>query len=214
MLDLGTPVPHFRLPNVDGRLIADDEFLEARGLRVAFICNHCQFVKHIRGQFAQFAKNYQAHGLAVVAINSNDVQAAPDDSPEAMTRESAAAGFTFPYLYDESQRAAQEFSRRPHALFFLFDADRRFVYRGEFDDSRPGNTIPVTGTALRAAADAVLAGGSLHAEAEPRLRHQLEPRERAGLLQGLTTDREMNDDNPDVVMPVPDSVGKVAGQSR
>src|SRR5437667_2416046 len=158
MLALGTRLPHFRLPDVNGKTVADSDFSEARALLVAFICNHCPFVKHIRGQFARFAKDYQARGLAVVAINSNDAQAFPDDSPEAMKKEAAAASFTFPYLYDESQRVAQEFRAACTPDFFLFDKDRRLVYRGEFDDSRPGNNIMVTGVELRRAVAAVRAG--------------------------------------------------------
>jgi peroxiredoxin len=169
MLELGTSVPEFRLPNVDGRMIADGDFREARALLVAFICNHCPFVKHIRDQFAQFAKEYQARGLAVVAINANDAQAFPDDSPEAMKKEAAAAGFTFPYLYDESQRVAHEFRAACTPDFFLFDNDRRLVYRGEFDDSRPGNDVPVTGKELRAAADAVLAGRAVPSAQKPSI---------------------------------------------
>src|SRR5579862_2731824 len=139
MLDLGTPVPPFRLPNVDGRMVADSDFPEARGLLVVFLCNHCPFVKHIRGEFASFAKAYQARGLVVVAINSNDVEAFPDDSPAAMKQEAIGAGFTFPYLYDETQQIAQAFHAACTPDFYLFDANRRLVYRGEFDESRPGN---------------------------------------------------------------------------
>ena len=169
MLELGTPVPRFRLPNVDGRMIADADFPEARGLLVAFICNHCPFVKHIRAEFAQFANEYQARGLAVVAINANDAHAFPDDSPEAMKKEAAAARFTFPYLYDESQRVAQEFRAACTPDFFLFDKDRRLVYRGRFDGSGPGNNSPVTGTELRAAVDAALAGRAVPATQKPSI---------------------------------------------
>jgi peroxiredoxin len=169
MLELGTPVPRFRLPNIDGGMIADTDFPEARGLLVAFICNHCPFVKHIRGEFAQFANEYQAHGLAVVAINANDAHAFPDDSPEAMKKEAAAGRFTFPYLYDESQRVAQEFRAACTPDFFLFDKDRRLVYRGRFDGSSPGNNSPVTGTELRAAVDAALAGRAVPAIQKPSI---------------------------------------------
>ena len=167
MLDLGTPVPPFRLPNVDGRMVADSDFPNARGLLVVFLCNHCPFVKHIRREFASFAKAYQARGLAVVAINSNDAEAFPEDSPAAMKQEAIGAGYTFPYLYDETQQIAQAFHAACTPDFYLFDANRRLVYRGEFDDSRPGNNIPVTGTALGAAADAVLTGRVVPAAQRP-----------------------------------------------
>jgi peroxiredoxin len=167
MLELGTQLPHFRLPNVDGRMISDTDFASANALLIVFSCNHCPFVKHIREAFVKFAKEYQARGLAVVAINANDAEAYPADSPEAMKQEATAAGFTFPYLYDESQDVAREFLAACTPDFFLFDKDRCLRYRGEFDDSRPGNNIPVTGSELRAAADGVLSGRGPQAVQKP-----------------------------------------------
>jgi thiol-disulfide isomerase/thioredoxin len=158
MLDLGTPVPPFTLLDFNGRPFSDADFAGARGLVVAFICTHCPFVKHIRPEFARFAKEYDAKGIAVVAIASNDVKASPDDGPEGMKQEALEAGYSFPYLFDETQQVARAFRAACTPDFFLFDRNRRLVYRGEFDDSRPGNNAPVTGAGLRAAADAVLSG--------------------------------------------------------
>ena len=158
MLDLGTALPSFTLPDFNGRTVSDADFKGARGLLVAFICKHCPFVKHIRQEFVRFANEYAAKGLKVVAIASNDVKEFPEDGPEGMKQEAAEAGYAFPYLFDEKQRVAQAFRAACTPDFFLFDRDGRLAYRGEFDDSRPKNDVPVTGSELRAAADAVLAG--------------------------------------------------------
>ena len=158
MVPLGTPAPDFRLPDPSGNLYALADFAGAPALLVAFICNHCPYVKHIRAGLARFARDYGARGLAVVAINANDATAYPDDRPEMMAVEARAAGYTFPYLYDESQQVARAYQAACTPDFFLYDGARRLVYRGQFDDSRPGNDRPVTGADLRAAADAVLAG--------------------------------------------------------
>ena len=156
MLALGTPAPSFRLPDLTGRMVSPDEFRGAPGLLVAFICHHCPFVRHIRREFSRCAKEYQARGLAVVAINSNDVSAFPEDGPEGMRQEAREAGYSFPYLFDESQDVAKAFRAACTPDLFLFDAATTLVYRGQFDDSRPGNIVLVTGQDLRAAADAVL----------------------------------------------------------
>jgi len=158
MLDLGTALPSFTLPDFNGRTLSDADFKGAQGLLVAFICKHCPFVKHIRQEFVRFANEYAAKGLKVVAIASNDVKEFPEDGPEGMKQEAAEAGYAFPYLFDEKQRVAQAFRAACTPDFFLFDRDGRLAYRGEFDDSRPKNDVPVTGSELRAAADAVLAG--------------------------------------------------------
>lgn len=158
MLDLGTLVPSFSLPDTNGRLTTDADFKGSPALLVAFICKHCPFVGHIRKEFVRFAKEYQAKGLAVVAIASNDTTEFPEDGPEGMKQEAAEAGFTFPYLFDGQQKVAQAFRAACTPDFFLFGADRRLAYRGQFDGSRPKNNVPVTGADLRAAADAVLAG--------------------------------------------------------
>ncbi len=158
MRPLGMHAPDFRLPNIDGKTVSLSDFAGKRGLLVIFMCNHCPFVIHLRSALASFAKEYQAKGLAVVGINSNDVATHPEDSPERMKAEVKNAGYTFPYLYDESQDVAQAYGAACTPDFFLFDAERRLVYRGQFDDSRPGNNKPITGADLRAAANAVLEG--------------------------------------------------------
>jgi peroxiredoxin len=160
MLELGTPLPSFRLPDADGALVSSEAFRHAPGLLVVFMCPHCPFVRHIRGEFARFAREYQSKGLPIVAINPNDNIAFPDDSPEGMKKEIEEMGYTFPYLIDEAQAIAKAFQAACTPDFFLFDKDRRLVYRGQFDDSRPRNDIPITGRDLRAAADAVLEGAA------------------------------------------------------
>ena len=158
MLDLGTTLPSFSLPDFNGRTVSDADFKGAKGLLVAFICKHCPFVKHIRQEFTRFTKEYAAKGLEVVAIASNDVKEFPEDGPEGMKQEAAEAGYAFPYLFDEKQQVAQAFRAACTPDFFLFDGNRRLVYRGQFDGSRPKSEVPVTGADLRAAADALLAG--------------------------------------------------------
>jgi peroxiredoxin len=167
MLPLGTKAPSFRLPDPHGKLISSDSFSSAPALLVAFICNHCPYVKHIRASFAAFAKEYQTHGVAIVGINSNDVANYPDDSPEKMAEEIVAAGYTFPYLYDESQEVAKAYRAACTPDFFLFDREQRLVYRGQYDDSRPKNNLPVTGADLREALDAVLAGRAVAEDQKP-----------------------------------------------
>ena len=169
MVALGTAAPDFRLPDTNGQLVARDDFKAAPGLLVMFICNHCPFVKHVRRGLAQFARDYQARGLAIVAINSNDIASYPEDSPENMAKEVKDAGYTFPYLYDASQAVAKAYRAACTPDFFLFDRERRLVYRGQFDDSRPSNARPVTGAHLRAAADAVLSGGQVSPTQRPSI---------------------------------------------
>ena len=164
MLSLGTSVPGFALPDLDGRLVTPDEFHDAPALLIAFICRHCPFVTHIRQGFAAFVREYQPRGLAVLGINSNDIEEFPEDGPDGMRDEAAGAGYTFPYLFDETQDVAKVFRAACTPDLFLFDRNRQLVYRGQFDDSRPGNGKPVTGADLRAAADAVLAGRPVPAE--------------------------------------------------
>lgn len=167
MLPLGTRAPAFRLPDPHGRTIALEDFEKAPALVVAFLCNHCPFVKHIRAGLAQFARQYTERGLALVAINANDVTTHPDDAPERMAEEIERAGYVFPYLFDESQGVAKAYRAACTPEFYLFDAERRLVYRGQFDDSRPGNGRPVTGADLRAAVDAVLAGKPVASDQRP-----------------------------------------------
>jgi len=167
MLPLGTVAPSFSLPDTAHRIVASSDFGEAPGLLVMFLCNHCPFVKHIRDPLSRLAASYQAQGLAIVGISSNDVTAFPEDNPEMMRREAEQTGYTFAYLYDESQEVAKGFRAACTPDFFLFDGERRLVYRGQFDDSRPGNEVPVTGRDLTAAIDALLAGRPVSVEQKP-----------------------------------------------
>jgi peroxiredoxin len=167
MLPLGTIAPSFRLPDPHGKVVSSDQFKGAPALIVAFICNHCPYVKHIRSAFAALGTEYQARGIAVVAISSNDAQAYPDDGPEKMAEEIELAGYTFPYLYDETQAVAKAYHAACTPDFFLFDKDHRLIYRGQFDDSRPKSGRPATGTDLRAALDAVLAGRQVNPDQKP-----------------------------------------------
>jgi peroxiredoxin len=169
MLPLGTPAPDFRLPDFDGRVHALVDARDAPALLVAFVCNHCPFVRHLREGFAAFARDYGPRGLAIVAINSNDLEAYPQDGPDAMRQEAAEHGYAFPYLLDASQAVAKAYRAACTPDFFLFDAERRLVYRGQFDDSRPGNDRPVTGADLRAAVEATLARGKPAEEQLPSL---------------------------------------------
>ena len=170
MLPLGTPAPDFRLPEpATGKTVSFSDFQSAPALLVMVICNHCPFVKHIRQGLVQFARDYQVKGLAIVAISANDVVNYPADSPAKMAEEAKTSGYPFPYLYDESQSVAKAYRAACTPDFFLFDADRKLIYRGQFDSSRPGNTIPVTGADLRAAVDAVLAGRPVTADQKPSI---------------------------------------------
>ncbi len=158
MLPLGTTAPDFKLPDTDGKTVSLADFKDKSALLVLFICNHCPYVKHIRAGLAQLARNYLPKHVAVVGINSNDVANYPEDSPAKMKAEAKSSGYFFPYLYDESQAVAKAYHAACTPDIYLFDQNQKLVYRGQFDDSRPGNEIPVTGRDLRAALDAVLAG--------------------------------------------------------
>jgi len=158
MPPLGMDAPDFTLRDALGNEHSLADFDDSRGLLVAFICAHCPFVVHIRKGFAAFADEYRDKGLAVVAIVSNDLVQYPQDGPEGMLKEAEEGGYNFPYLVDETQEVALAFRAACTPDFFLFDGGKKLAYRGQFDGSRPGNEIPVTGKELRAAADAVLAG--------------------------------------------------------
>ncbi len=167
MLPLGTVAPNFRLPDPGGKQVSLDDFTGASALLVVFMCNHCPYVKHLQSSFAQLAREYQARGVAVVGISSNDVETYPEDGPEKMAEEIQTAGYTFPYLYDESQDVARAYHAACTPDFFLFDRDRRLVYRGQYDASRPKNGISVTGSDLRAALDAAIEGRPQAADQKP-----------------------------------------------
>ena len=170
MAPLGMKVPGFRLPDaVSGRAVSLDDFKGAPALLVMFICNHCPYVKHVREHLSQLVREYQARGVAVVGISSNDTLQFPDDGPEKMKQEARAAGYTFPYLYDEDQEVAKQYRAACTPDFFVFDKDRRLVYRGQMDDSRPNSGRPVTGKDLRVALDAVLAGRPAPADQKPSM---------------------------------------------
>ncbi len=169
MLELGTVAPDFSLPDSTGRTVSQRDFDGKPVLLVMFICNHCPFVKHVRSELARLGRDTQAKGAAVVAINPNDVERYPADAPKLMAEEAAAAGYTFPYLYDESQAVAKAYRAACTPDFFLFDRGRRLVYRGQLDDARPGDPTPVTGSDLRAAVDAALAGRPQPAPQKPSL---------------------------------------------
>ena len=158
MLPLGTAAPEFNLPDTGGKFVSLASFKEHPALVIVFMCNHCPYVIHLRGGLAQLARDYAPKNVAIVGINANDARNYPADSPAKMKEEVKAAGYEFPYLYDESQAVAKSYRAACTPDFFLFDRGRRLVYRGQFDASRPGNGQPVTGKDLRAAIDAVLAG--------------------------------------------------------
>jgi peroxiredoxin len=168
MLALGTEAPSFSLPDpVTGRTVSLDDFRDAPALLVMVLSNHCPFVKHIAEGLADFARDYHERGVAIVAINANDVAKYLDDSPEKMVEEVERRGYTFPYLFDETQEVVKAYHAACTPDFFLFDADRRLVYRGQFDASRPSLDTPVTGSDLRAACDAVLGGALPDADQKP-----------------------------------------------
>lgn len=170
MLALGTTAPAFSLEDVvTKRKFNLDAARGPKGLLVMFICTHCPFVKHVEAGLAQLGRDYQDKGVGIVAISSNDAEAYPDDSPSGLAAQAREQGFTFPYLYDEAQEAARNYRAACTPDLYLFDATLKLVYRGQFDGSRPGNGIPVTGEDLRAALDAVLAGKPVNPDQKPSI---------------------------------------------
>jgi peroxiredoxin len=168
MLPLGTSAPSFRLPNAAGeKMVSRSDFDGAPALLVMFLCNHCPYVKHVQKTLTAIVKEYQAKGLAAVGISSNDIASHPQDGPEQMAKEASQAGYTFPYLYDESQDVAKAYHAACTPDFFLFDSQGSLVYRGQMDGSRPGNEVPLTGADLRAALDAVLQRRPVSLEQRP-----------------------------------------------
>ena len=164
MLPLGTAAPDFSLPDFNGKQVSLADFKSAPALLVMFICNHCPFVKHVAEELAKLGRDYTARGVAIVAINSNDTVAHPDDAPPKMKEEAAARGYVFPYLFDETQAVGKAYHAACTPDFYLFDQSQKLVYRGQLDESRPQSGVPVTGRDLRAALDAVLAGKPVDAE--------------------------------------------------
>jgi peroxiredoxin len=169
MLPLGTQAPDFSLPDTEGKTVSPGDFADAPALLVVFMCNHCPYVKHVAEGLAKLAKEYQDRGVAVVGINANDVASFPDDAPDKMAQEVNRRGYTFPYLYDENQEVAKKYRAACTPDFYVFDGRRRLVYRGQMDDSRPESGVEVTGTDLRAALDAVLAGEPVTEDQKPSL---------------------------------------------
>lgn len=170
MLELGTRAPSFALPDVrSGKTVRLEDFDSADALLVMFLCAHCPYVKHVEQELARLGRDYEDRGLAIVAIGSNDPAQYPDDAPEKLAEQAERLGFGFPYLFDETQEVAKAYTAACTPDFFLFDEDRKLVYRGQLDSSRPRNDQPVTGAALRAAIDAVLEGGSVPKEQMPSM---------------------------------------------
>lgn len=169
MLPLGTPAPDFQLPDFSGRFFSLSDFKDAPALLVMFICNHCPYVQHVRPTLAKLTNEYDRKGVASVGINSNDVARYAADSPAMMQEEARSAGYSFPYLVDESQAVAKAYRAACTPEFFLFDQQRKLVYRGRLDGSSPGSNVPTTGEDLRRALDAVLAGRPVPAEQLPSM---------------------------------------------
>jgi len=169
MLPLGTAAPDFRLPDTNGKIVSLADFENAPALLIVFMCNHCPYVKHIRQGLAQLGRDYLPRGAGIVGINSNDAANYPADSPAKMKEEMQVAGYTFPYLYDETQGVAKAYRAACTPDLYLFDKEKKLVYRGQFDDSRPGNGMRVTGMDLRDALDAVLSGKPVEKEQIPSI---------------------------------------------
>ncbi len=170
MLALGTAAPDFSLPDVvSGRMVSLKDFAGKKALLVMFICRHCPYVKHVQDELARLGRDYADKPVGIVAISSNDAENYPEDAPESLKEMALELGFNFPYLYDESQDVARAYDAACTPDFFLFDENRRLVYRGQLDSSRPGNGVPVTGRDLRSAIDAVLAGAPVDPNQKPSL---------------------------------------------
>ncbi|MGB6931348.1 MAG: thioredoxin family protein [Acidobacteriaceae bacterium] len=170
MLALGTTAPDFSLPDVvSGKTITREQAAGPRGLLVMFLCAHCPFVQHVNQELGRLGRDYAGRGLGIVAISSNDAETYPDDGPEGLRRQARKQGFQFPYLFDETQEVAHAYEAACTPDFFLFDADKKLVYRGQLDASRPENGVPVDGRDLRAAVDQVLAGKPVAAEQKPSI---------------------------------------------
>jgi peroxiredoxin len=169
MLPLGTAAPDFSLPDPSGKTVSLADFADSPVLLVAFICNHCPFVKHVAEGLSKLVKDYQPQGVAAVAINANDATVYPDDAPAKMAEEIQQRGYAFPYLYDATQNVAKAYRAACTPDFYVFDRQRKLVYRGQLDGSRPGNGVPVSGADLRAALDAALAGRSPQADQKPSI---------------------------------------------
>ena len=169
MLALGTKAPSFRLPDTEGKWVSFDEYTNQPGYLVIFMCNHCPYVVHIADVLSQVTREYSQKGIAVFGISSNDIQNYPDDSPEKMAIEKKKRAYAFPYLFDETQKVARAYDAACTPDFYLFDKNKSLVYRGQFDNSRPGNSVPVTGTDLKSALDALLSNSPISPNQKPSL---------------------------------------------
>ena len=170
MVELGTTAPDFRLSDVvSGKKVSRADVAGPKGMLAMFICRHCPFVKHVQNELAQLGRDYAGRGIGIVAISANDESGFPEDSPDNLAKMSRELGLTFPYLYDETQDVARAYDAQCTPDFFLFDGQRKLVYRGQLDDSRPGNGVPVTGRDLRAALDALIAGKPISKDQRPSI---------------------------------------------
>lgn len=169
MLPLGTKAPDFQLPDPSGKVVSLSDFDSNSALLVMFICNHCPFVIHLAKEISQLAKEYQAKDVAVVGINSNDIEKYPADGPEKMAEMIDEYGYNFPYLLDESQTVAKAYQAACTPDFYVFDSNKQLAYRGQFDDSRPSNDVPITGEDLRTALDTVLSGNAVDTDQKPSI---------------------------------------------
>ena len=169
MLPLGTQAPDFSLPDTDGNKISLESFPEAKGYLVIFMCNHCPYVVHLKEHLATLTREYIKKGIAVFGINSNDFSKYPEDSPYKMKIDKNRYDYLFPYLLDETQQIAKQYDAACTPDFFLFDRNKKLVYRGQYDDSRPGNKIPITGHDLRTALDGVLADSTINPDQRPSM---------------------------------------------
>jgi len=170
MLSLGTRAPDFELPNVtNGEIVSLENFSEYKALLVMFICRHCPYVRHVQEEIGKIGKDYLARNIGIVAISSNDAEKYPEDSPDSLAIMAEDLDFNFPYLYDEKQSVAKSYTAACTPDLFLFNKERELVYRGQFDDSRPDNGIPVTGKDIRDAMDAVLEDGEISPDQKPSM---------------------------------------------
>ena len=170
MLALGTLAPSFRLPDViSGNMVSLDNFKNKKALLVMFICRHCPYVQHVKEEIAKIGQSYKKKDIGIIAISANDINSYPEDSPESLKEMARELNFSFSYLYDKSQEIAKAYTAACTPDFFLFDKNRKLVYRGQLDDSRPGNNLPVTGKDLREAIDAVLEDKPINSNQKPSM---------------------------------------------
>ena len=170
MLELGTSAPNFKLPDViSGNMVSLDDFKEKKALLVMFICRHCPYVQHVKEEIAKIGHDYKDKDIGIIAISANDINSYPEDSPESLKEMARDLNFSFQYLYDKSQEIAKSYTAACTPDFFLFDKNRKLVYRGQLDDSRPGNNLPVKGEDLREAIDAVLQDKPINSDQKPSM---------------------------------------------